>query len=660
MMYLKNIIFQDYGPLCDVQINFPFDKAGNPRPMILVGLNGSGKSLTLSVILDALVLMRQAVYADVPEIKKDKLFKPLRQSIRTHGKANFAKAECSFSWADDSVKFTELISGIMTDGLYTLPEGFVKPDHLEIDIFKRHGLGKCLSIKDKDILRPVLMDTVLAYFPAGRAECPGWLSDDSTITFNMSTGYVDNAAYSLWRSNLVESVSNWVLDVILDGELYDSEPLTVTLANGNQVQAYVRSDGKNRKVLKHLNEILTQIICGAETLYSAVRLGVSQRSGGGRQIQVCATRKDDDNEDTLAFDLKDLSTGELSIFCMFADIIRLAESQKWDGNDIGDISGIVLVDEVDLHLHIKLQKEVFSKLLAKFPKVQFILTTHSPFFVLGSTHVSAEIRSLPLGQRIFPEEFSEFDEAYQVFVDQNQRYKSEYENLKTRLEASQKPLIVTEGKTDWKHLKYVLERFQATGKFLDIDVTFYEFETSMGSGELKKSFEYPVKLELSQPVVFLFDCDDDKYVKKFSKNDDGFKIDGKAIGMCLAVPEHRKETPKICIEHLYTDEALLTCLPHTEKRLRFLHEIGFEYNKTSAFIKPTPSETSIEIYDQDVANIGNEDGTKKGELAISKNCFLEEIVKKDIGTEFDLSGFKPTLELIRTAIVKVNGDYSSP
>ncbi len=654
MMYLKNIIIQNYGPLRDLQIDLPFDKVGNPRPLILVGLNGSGKSLTLSVILDALISMRQVVYADVPEIKKDKLFKPLRQTIRTHGQANFSRAECSFSWADGSVKFTELVSGIITDGLYPFPEDFVKPDHFETDIFNRHGLSKSLSIKNKDILRPALIDTVLAYFPAGRAESPGWLSDESPITFNMSTGYVDNAAYSLWRSYLVESVSNWVLDVVLDAELYDVKPLSVTLPNGNQVQAYVRTDGKNRKVLKHLNEILTQIICGAETIYSTVRLGVSQRSGGGRQIQVCATRKDDGNEDTLAFDLKDLSTGELSIFCMFADIIRLAESQEWDGNDIGDVSGIALIDEVDLHLHIKLQKEILSKLFAMFPKVQFILTTHSPFFVLGSTDISAEIRSLPLGQEIQPEEFSEFDEAYQVFVDQNQRYKSEYENLKTSLEASQKPLIVTEGKTDWKHLKYVLERFQADDEFLDIDVTFHELEASMGNGELKKLYEASVKLQPSHPVVFLFDCDEKKYIEEFSKTADDFKINGKAIGMYLAVPEHRKETPEIYIEHLYTDEALQTCLPDTKKRLRFKHEIGFEANKKSAFIKPTPSATSIEIYDQDVATIGNEDGTNKGELAISKNCFLEEIVKKAIGTNFDLSGFKPTLERIRAAIAKIN------
>lgn len=48
-----------------------------------------------------------------------------------------------------------------------------------------------------------------------------------------------------------------------------------------------------------------------------------------------------------------------------------------------DMEGIVLIDEVETHLHLSLQKQIMPLLTRIFPKVQFIVTTHSPF-VLNS------------------------------------------------------------------------------------------------------------------------------------------------------------------------------------------------------------------------------------------------------------------------------------
>lgn len=44
-------------------------------------------------------------------------------------------------------------------------------------------------------------------------------------------------------------------------------------------------------------------------------------------------------------------------------------------------SGIVLIDELDLHLHPKWQRTIVSKLKETFPNIQFITTTHSPFII---------------------------------------------------------------------------------------------------------------------------------------------------------------------------------------------------------------------------------------------------------------------------------------
>jgi DNA repair ATPase RecN len=46
-----------------------------------------------------------------------------------------------------------------------------------------------------------------------------------------------------------------------------------------------------------------------------------------------------------------------------------------------DISGIVLLDELDLHLHVSLQREIVPRLRAALPRVQFVVTTHSPMIL---------------------------------------------------------------------------------------------------------------------------------------------------------------------------------------------------------------------------------------------------------------------------------------
>ena len=148
----------------------------------------------------------------------------------------------------------------------------------------------------------------------------------------------------------------------------------------------------------------------------------------------------------------------------------------------------------------------------------------------------------------------------------------------------------------------------------------------------------------------MFDRDNDRLVKKYNQDGLAFLNTDNCIGMCLAVPEHRTETPNICIEHLYDDDALRTVVPNTQKRLRFMHEIGFLSDKKTAFLKPTPSVESLKIFDQDVGKLGNEDGTDKGNLAISKSAFFRDVVDSDIGNDFTLEGFRGTFERIRQAL----------
>jgi predicted ATP-binding protein involved in virulence len=78
-----------------------------------------------------------------------------------------------------------------------------------------------------------------------------------------------------------------------------------------------------------------------------------------------------------------LSDGYRNMIGMVADIAyRMATlNPQLEADVIKQTEGIVLIDEIDLHLHPKWQREVVDRLLKTFPKVQFVASSHSPFII---------------------------------------------------------------------------------------------------------------------------------------------------------------------------------------------------------------------------------------------------------------------------------------
>ena len=76
------------------------------------------------------------------------------------------------------------------------------------------------------------------------------------------------------------------------------------------------------------------------------------------------------------FDFNTMSMGYAAIFDIIADILMRMEAKREY-----NLEGIVLIDEVENHLHVELQKNIMPILTDLFPNVQFILTTHSPFIL---------------------------------------------------------------------------------------------------------------------------------------------------------------------------------------------------------------------------------------------------------------------------------------
>ena len=80
------------------------------------------------------------------------------------------------------------------------------------------------------------------------------------------------------------------------------------------------------------------------------------------------------------FDFNTLSSGYAAVLDIVVDLIIRMEKQLNRSFDFS-ISGIVLIDEIETHLHLELQKNVMKLLTTVFPNIQFIVSSHSPFIL---------------------------------------------------------------------------------------------------------------------------------------------------------------------------------------------------------------------------------------------------------------------------------------
>lgn len=89
------------------------------------------------------------------------------------------------------------------------------------------------------------------------------------------------------------------------------------------------------------------------------------------------------DETTTSIPYRMMSDGYRNMIGMIADIayhcIKL--NPHLGVNALRDTRGLVLIDELDLHLHPSWQKVIVSELVTSFPNIQFVATTNSPFVV---------------------------------------------------------------------------------------------------------------------------------------------------------------------------------------------------------------------------------------------------------------------------------------
>ncbi len=101
------------------------------------------------------------------------------------------------------------------------------------------------------------------------------------------------------------------------------------------------------------------------------------------------------------FKINQLSDGEKCYISLVCDIARRLAIANPGINPL-DGSGIVMIDEIELHLHPKWQQSVVSNLVKTFPNCQFFITTHSP---IVASDVSGKVFAIKSGEIIEQQTF---------------------------------------------------------------------------------------------------------------------------------------------------------------------------------------------------------------------------------------------------------------
>ena len=445
-MYLTELYLQNTGPISECHVKPPFDTAGNPLPIVIVGPNGSGKSIFLSYIVDALTEFIRTAFSDAVSD-----FRTINQHAIRSGE-QFSLSLLRFITTEGESAYCEKVG---TLGPLNHPPDFKSRFNSVWDYL--HGEdGKNVSI-DEDIVRSDMKENAYAFFPARRYENPDWLYNASLETGLSSSITLSNQ--QLDKPLQVETCASenisWILDIFLDS--YINPELAQEVSNLLNPDAQL-SDSNSPKILdlrdryilrvsrQNVESLLQTILQDESTefllnLRDAVPSRLAFQLSNGQKIP----------------NLQSLSEGQSQLLHLFTTIIRYGESADIHmSTRLSEITGLVVIDEIDTHLHATLQHDVVPQLVKLFPKVQFIVSSHSPLFLLGMEQKfgtdGLAIIELPEGTSISSERFTEFGKAFE-FYQNTERFEEE---IKQRFADGTKPVVLTEGKTDAKYIQTAL------------------------------------------------------------------------------------------------------------------------------------------------------------------------------------------------------------
>ena len=334
-MRIKQLTLKNFRQFSDIDIDFEEDIT------VLVGINGSGKT----TVMDALAIALGTAFTALDGLsgkmirKQDARLKSYRLGLSEDVQSQYpvrvlANAQCN----NQNVTWMRTLNG--ENGSTT-----IKDANDFIQIFREYQAK--VREGNQTITLPII-----AYYGTGRLW--DYHREKKVNVFKSDSrtkGYID----SLDGTANLKLMLNWFRKQTIE-----------------KMECLERGD--------EVSPVLDAVYAAMQKSYSLATKhdGVKIRySLNTNELIVYYT---DDNGMKMHIPLNQMSDGYKSTISLVADIAyRMAILNPQFGNDtIKETTGIVLIDEVDLHLHPAWQQRILDDLRTIFPKVQFIVSTHAP------------------------------------------------------------------------------------------------------------------------------------------------------------------------------------------------------------------------------------------------------------------------------------------
>lgn len=364
-MEIQALILKDVGRFTDLSIVLAPTKKHPLNVTVLVGNNGAGKT----TVLRSMATLLSWLVARIRNEKGSGIF-PAEASIR-----NGASSALIMLGVTDDAHLTSDKPVYDIDipsmwGIARTRQGRKSTAHSELSGISRLAdhYRTLLTENDKASL------PLIAYYPVERSVLEIPLKIRTKHTFDQLDGY-DN---SLNRGVDFRRFFEWFR------EREDSE--NETGISDTALAEISEKFGTDSDVWKTLANLKAS---SRDRQLTAVRSAIAAFMPGFTNLRV--QRKPRlhmaIDKDGVTLNVAQLSQGEKSMMALVGDIARRLAmmNQSLDNPLHGD--GIVLIDEVDLHLHPRWQRSLIRQLSETFPNCQFVLTTHSPLVISDAKDV---------------------------------------------------------------------------------------------------------------------------------------------------------------------------------------------------------------------------------------------------------------------------------